>query len=281
MTAIDPFTTPAEAEREARVKQAHALLDRAQDASTRTINYNDGVVQHGESVAALRDALVGQGHALLSVRDELADIAGSLRKLTALPGAVQWVGDHLSALDDTVGGGLAELTEAIHKHGNSVDDSSSAIVDAIRAHGEVLDSAVFGAVDVMDRPRWWQWRRRRTLWRLSKSLDNVTSAPDAAESTPEEFRVDLLQQPEDPWDAAGRNRRPLPSRQFRAEEERTPWEIAQQILPDLCNQAGIPANPSQVQGQLYACDRDGAALWFIDTVFLPDATVLDAPAGGF
>jgi hypothetical protein len=284
--SIDPFTTPAEAEREARAKQAHHLLDAAQKADARPSYASATSLNYAGGVMAVRDAIVGQGYALLSVRDELADIAGSLRTLTALPGAVQWLGDHLSALDDTVGGGLAELTEAIHKHGSSVDDSSSAVVDAIRAHGEVLDSAVFGVVDVMDRPRWWQLRRRWTLWRLSKSLDNVTSAPDAAEPTQEEspagvyeFMVQVVQDCPS-WALA--DHEVVGCVRFYAETHAA-CETAGTMLPGLCAQLGVEADPARVHGLVYRCDPDPDEVedGYVGAVFLPGATILDAPAGGF
>jgi hypothetical protein len=145
---IDPFTTPAEAEREGRAKQARDFLALAmtpENVVQHDWDHRHYQINYANGVQAVRDALVGQGYALLTVRDELADIAGSLRRLAAMPSAMQYVADHVSALDDTIGAGAAELSEAI------------------REHGEVVDSAVLGVADVMDRPRWWQWRLRRQV----------------------------------------------------------------------------------------------------------------------
>src|ERR1044072_9336978 len=109
MTAIDPFTTPAQAEQEARAKQAQDFLALAMTPeSLVTLEYSESTTRlsYENGIQAVRDAIVGEGYALLSVRDELADIAASLRTLTALPGAVQWVGDNLSAAGEAVQDGL-------------------------------------------------------------------------------------------------------------------------------------------------------------------------------
>ena len=294
MTAIDPFTTPAEAEREGHVKQVHDLLDRAHGVQHVVKSSYDGKSYHynyGGGVKALLDAAVGQGYALMAVRDELADIAASLRTLAAAPTAVANVALAVNAVQET----LTEL-------GNDVCDVHTAIEEGSKTVADALDNVA----EVIDRPRWWQWRRRWISWRVSKVLDaRIDSAQDgmlvklddgfdAAAGLADvyeragqlehehdgDFRVDL-RQGRDPWDAADHDRWPLPSRRFRAQEGQTPWESAQQILPDLCERAGVPADPDQVYGQLHACDQDGTALWFIDTVFLPGATVISAPPEGF
>jgi hypothetical protein len=298
MTTIDPFTTPAEAERAARAKQAQYLLAWAADSRNFCTPYTDDqkVLYDKDAATAMYAAQAAAAHAMLAVRDELADIAGSLRTLAAMPTAMQNVADHVSALDDTIGGGLAELTEAVHKHGLGLSDDQCAIVEALRAHGEVVDSAVFGVADVMDRPRWWQLRRRWTLWRSADGgkrgwgrfarqtaalLDDAEASMLAtlqrdAGRTPEEptgevyeFLVEVRRQ--EPctttsYEVLGRVR-------FHAEYEAA-CDTAGTMLPGLCAQLGVPADPDQVHGRVSRCDTDGGEDCYIGLVFLDGATVL-------
>lgn len=141
-TNTDPSTTPAEPEREARVKQAHDFLALAMTpehlstwggAGSGQINYENGI-------QAVRDALVGQGYALAAIHAELADIAASLRALAALPSAVHCVATQVSD-------GLSEVRSQVH-------DLTATIDVGVEYAGALQD-----LVDVADRPRWWQWRR--------------------------------------------------------------------------------------------------------------------------
>ena len=127
MTA-DPFTTPAEAEREAVVQQARDLLSRAENAD----HY-----PFAGAVGAIKNALVAQGLATLAVRDELADIASSLRTLAALPSEVR------------------ELTATL--------DQGVEFADSAAAAAGATASAMQDLAEFVDRPRWWQWRRRHRL----------------------------------------------------------------------------------------------------------------------
>ncbi|MFI6296681.1 hypothetical protein ACIBEJ_34185 [Nonomuraea sp. NPDC050790] len=140
---IDPFTTPVEAEREARIQQARDRLDAA-TAHISVYSSNAASLNYVEGARAVRDALVGQGHAMLAIHAELADIAGSLRTLAALPGAVQ------EALSD-LGNDVCEVHSAI-------GDGTAVVVDT----GDSLTDAIRDLADVVDRPRWWKfWRSRQ------------------------------------------------------------------------------------------------------------------------
>jgi hypothetical protein len=294
MTAIDPFTTPAEAEREARVKQAHDLLGRAFSASHSPYGTSATSLNYVDGVGAVRDALVGQGHAMLAVRDELADIAASLRTLAALPPALYNVAEQVQDL----GNDLRDVHTIVEETGQNA-------AAAIRDHTETVNDALGNVAEVIDRIHWWQLRRRwfnrrqrksadariasaqgSLLDKLDDGLDVEAGLADVYERADHlgrghdgEFRLDLSQG-RDPWDANDGDRWPLPSRRFRAEET-TPYETARLLLPGLCDEAGVTADPNQVHGRLYACDRDGAALWFLDTVFLPGAADAEAPPEGF
>jgi hypothetical protein len=130
MTAIDPFTTPAEAERAARTRQARdflALAMRPEHVSTEGWDQLGGYRRnYSNGVQAMRDAMVGQGYALVAVQAELADIADSLRTLAALPAAVQRVGDSVTAAAETTDLGLSEIASAVRDVAQAVDDHTEA-----------------------------------------------------------------------------------------------------------------------------------------------------------
>jgi hypothetical protein len=143
---IDPFTTPAEAEREGRAKQARDFLALAmtpENVVQHNWDHHQYQIDYANGVQAVRDALVGQGYALLTVRDELADIAGSLRTLAAMPSAVQ-----------NIAGEVEGCYEAITS--GSID-----VAAAVREVGEILEDRL--SVIATTRPRWWQWRLRRQV----------------------------------------------------------------------------------------------------------------------
>jgi DNA-binding FrmR family transcriptional regulator len=254
---IDPFTTPAETERGARVKQAQDFLALAMTpeclatwSGSSTIAYN---YEHG--FEALRDALVGQGHAMLAVRDELADIAASLRTLAAAPSAVANVAMQVAAVQEA----LSELGNDVCDVHTAIKDSTAAAVDT----GDSLTDAIRDLADVIDRPRWWQWRRRWTL-RRHASLDEPRPANGVDLY---EFRLELLRPVDlgEPGDG-----KPLAESAFRANYADAA-DIARKMLPDLCAAAGVKADPDQVYGRV-----EGREFGFHDLVFLPGSTVLDA-----
>ncbi|WP_433516489.1 hypothetical protein ACQP2T_13505 [Nonomuraea sp. CA-143628] len=197
MTTTDPFAYPAENEGAAAISANHAamradvasdLLKAAQGADVRpSYSYDEKLFNYKNGIDAVRDALVGQGHAMLAVRAELADIAGSLRTLAALPGAVQWLADHVTAASETMQGALTDLSNdvcdvhtAIEGSGENAVAGSIDIAAAIREHTETVTEALDNVAEVIDRVRWWQWRRRWTMRRHSKALDaRIASAQDS------------------------------------------------------------------------------------------------------
>ncbi|MFI7470538.1 hypothetical protein [Nonomuraea sp. NPDC049646] len=265
MTA-DQFTTPA-----APAEQAKVLLSYAADDS----HFFDSFGTHlpllrGEkhTSTAMYAAQAATAHAMLAVRDELADIAASLRTLAAMPSAINTLAAHMNALDDTVGGGLAEIADAVHKHSLGASDDQCAIVEAINTHGETVDSAISDVIDAMDRPRWWQWRRRWTLRRLAKTMA-LTQVSEVCE-----FRLELLR----PIEADETSEcEPLACTTFNTTYGNAA-DIARLLLPSLCDEAGVPADPEQVYGRVAGRDIGGEFL-FHTVVCLPGADVIDAPEG--
>ncbi|MEU6710044.1 hypothetical protein ABZ897_01080 [Nonomuraea sp. NPDC046802] len=155
-------TTPAEAEREARVKQAQDSLALAAGVEhLSTYNYDTGRRSYKGGVEAMRDALVGQGHALLAVRDELADIAEALRTLAAVPSAIGHLTDHVEAGLAEVCGEIHELTATVEQGLEFADSTASATGSVAVALHELTD-AVLRLSDPRP-PRWWQFRLRRAL----------------------------------------------------------------------------------------------------------------------
>lgn len=257
MTAVDPFTTPAEAEQEALLAQARNLLARATSeqrlatwgSSTNSrINYENGV-------EAIRDALTGQGHVLLAVHTELADIAASLRTLASAPSVLQQLADHTSG-----------LVEAVNEHGDGIGERTATVVDAVHAHGEVVDSAVSGVLDVMDRPRWWQWRRRRALHAMRDILPKgaaIDLTALAEDSTVREYLVEVRQAD---GEVLGRSR-------FHAEPHAA-CDMAAALLPGLCVSFDAKADPERVYGRVFLCKSGNKTGRYIDSVFMLGATTL-------
>ncbi|MFD1547725.1 hypothetical protein [Nonomuraea guangzhouensis] len=175
MTTTDPFTTPAEAERAARVEQAQDLLARAAGVKHVARSTFDGKVyryNYVDGVAAVRDAMVGQGHAMLAVRGELADIAASLRTLAALPAAVQWLGDSVTAVKDEV----AEVAGEVLGCNQATTLGAMDVAAAIREAGEILEDRLAAIEEALSRPRWWQWRRRREVRRQQAAIAEAVTA---------------------------------------------------------------------------------------------------------
>lgn len=157
MTAIDPFTTPAEAERAGRAKQAQDMLAHASDVKDlSTYNYDTGRRSYKGGVEAMRDAMVGQGYALLAVRDELADIAGSLRTLAALPSAINLLASHVATESALLQQELSDTRAEVADLRSSVEVGGVPIAIAIGSVAAAVD-ALSEAVE--PRPRWWQRRR--------------------------------------------------------------------------------------------------------------------------
>ncbi|SET47101.1 hypothetical protein [Nonomuraea wenchangensis] len=143
---IDPFTTPAEAQCEGLARQARDFFALAM-TPTDLVGHEYGQnyrLTYENGVQAVRDALVGQGHATLAVNANLDRIATALETLAAAPSAIAEISrriDHLTATLD---------------QGVEFADSAAAAADATA-------SAVQDLAEFANRPRWWQWRRRRSV----------------------------------------------------------------------------------------------------------------------
>ncbi|MFI7468664.1 hypothetical protein [Nonomuraea sp. NPDC049646] len=276
MTA-DPFITPAEAEQASRVEQANDLLASAagvQHVARSTYNRNGGYTHdYEDGVEAIRDALVGQGHALLAVRDELAGLRAELRQAAAAPR------EDLAKLASVV----RDLATVVAQSAANDADTASAVRDLNRtleqgvgfadtaaAATEAISTSLHDLLDIVDRPRWWQWRRRWQLRNLAKSL------PFPQISDVYEFRLELLRPLEVDEISDGE---PLACTTFNATYGNAA-DIARLLLPSLCDEAGVPADPEQVYGRVAGRDRGGDYL-FHTVVFLPGTDVIEAPEEGF
>jgi len=193
-------------------------------------------------------AQAATAHAMLAVRDELADIAASLRALAATPTTVANMALAVNAVQET----LTELGNDVCDVRTAITDSTAAAVDT----GDSLTDAIRDLANVIDRPRWWQWRLRRSLRRAADVL---------------EFRLELLRPVEvdEPGDG-----KPLAETTFQSTYADAAG-IARRMLPGLCAQAGVPADPDQVYGRVGSDDLYHAL------VYLPGADVIDAPPEGF
>nr|WP_311132670.1 hypothetical protein [Nonomuraea gerenzanensis] len=92
-----------------------------------------------------------------------------------------------------------------------------------------------------------------------------------------EFRLELLRPVES--DDGSDDGQPLASATFDATYANAA-DVARAILPGLCEQARIPADPNEVYGRVSG-RAAGGEFGFHDLVFLPGASVIDAPPGGF
>lgn len=174
MTATDPFATPAEAEREARVEQAKALLadaankDRFYENSSMYDEQPRYALRKGDNAATAMYAVqAATAHAVLGVVDQLADIATSLRTLARTPYEIQQLAKHVSVTGKAVQDRFADLGNEIHDLCATVDqgvefaDSTAAATASISVSMHDLTDAVLQLSE--PHPRWWQWRIRRAL----------------------------------------------------------------------------------------------------------------------
>lgn len=182
--SIDPFTTPAEAEREARVEQAKALLadaankDRFYENSSMYDEQPRYALRKGDNAAtAMYAAQAATAHAVLGVVDQLADIATSLRTLARTPYAVQQLAQHVSVTGKAVQDRLADLGNEVHDLTATVDqgvefaDSAVSSIASVAVTVHELTDAVLRLSE--PRPRWWQWSRRLALRQLSNLPGDV------------------------------------------------------------------------------------------------------------
>lgn len=148
--SVDSFTTPAEAEREARIKQAHDMLAYAAHDHHFYNPYLDddlpAVVHERHAASVLYASQAATAHAMLAVRDELADIAASLRTLAADGAALGQIAEGVTQLGDVA----CDVHTAVEFYGGTATDVLSNI-----------------ATEALDRPRWWQFRLRRALRRAA------------------------------------------------------------------------------------------------------------------
>ena len=162
MTAIDPFTTPVEAEREARANQAESLLANAahEDRFFDCYGTQPSTLRKDEAATALYAAQAATAHALLAVRAELADIATSLRTIAALPSAIDRLASHVTAESTRLQAELRDTRAEVIGLRSSVEAAGQPIASAIGTLTAAVDALGQAAEP---RPRWWQWRIRRAL----------------------------------------------------------------------------------------------------------------------
>lgn len=190
MTATDPFATPAEAEREARVEQAKALLadaankDRFYENSSMFDEQPRYALRKGDNAATAMYAVqAATAHAVLGVVDQLAvnanldRIAAALETLARTPYAVQQLAQHVSVTGKAVQDRLADLGNEIHDLTATVDqgvefaDSAVSSIASVAVTVHELTDAVLRLSE--PRPRWWQWSRRLALRQLSNLPGDV------------------------------------------------------------------------------------------------------------
>lgn len=269
MTADRIFTPPAHNESAARAEQARELLALAVSPDHLVAWGGDGSRNYEHGFEALRDTLAGQGQATLAVHAELARIAAALEMIAKTPAAVDQLADR--------------VTESIRDLTSTVDQGVE-FADTTAAATSALVVGVHGLTDAVDclakpRPRWWQWQLRVALRKLRQQQAFVPdAATPAQEKNPKvyEFLVEVRRQEPHTttsYEVLGRAR-------FHAEYFAA-CDTAGTMLPGLCAQLGTPADPDQVYGQVSCCTPDGSEDWYVGAAFLPGATVIQAPPGGF
>jgi hypothetical protein len=270
MTA-DQFTAPA-----APAEQAKALLADAAHAERFYSPYLDDshrVLQKLDAGTAQYAAQAATAHAMLAVAEELAGLRAELRQAVGAPredlfqlaSAVRG----LAAAVATSAAQDADTAAAVRDLAATLDQGVE-FADTAAAATDSIATSMHDLLDVIDRPRWWQWRRRRQMRNLAKNL------PLGHLGEVYEFRLELLR----PLEADETSERgPLACTTFNATYG-TAVNVAHLLLPSLCDEAGVNADPEQVYGRIAGRDRGGEYL-FHALVLLPGATVIDAPEGGF
>lgn len=277
---VDPLPGPAVTENEMAssdaARHAEAAVDLLGQATRKACRDGDGRWL-GAAAEALLDVQTAHTYALLAVNATLTGIASSLTTVARTPAAVQHLADHVCALDETVGNELAELTEAVHKHSLGVSDDQCEIVKAINEHAETVNDAIDNVAEMIDRPRWWQIRRRWVLRQQRKAIDAALNAiPDlpALEDgrKVEQFLVEVRQ--DCPPQALATNE--VRGRVRFWAEPHAACDTAGTMLPGLCTQLDIvPEQDRQVHGLVYRCtpspQHDGVEDGYVGMVFLPVA----------
>ncbi|KAB2351606.1 hypothetical protein [Actinomadura rudentiformis] len=165
--------------------QAQAALTAAQNAET-FAHQQGGRFNYAAGFRALRDAQVGSGLAVLALGEEQAaahaELAVGLDRLTAavdrlteavtaaaapLPDAAAGLREQLAEMQTDLGDELSELSTEVAEAGASATSELGDIAGALAV-----------LVDRLDRPRWWQWRRRNAL---KRAVDQVPAAVNGEE----------------------------------------------------------------------------------------------------
>lgn len=143
---------------------AREALAAAKEASTYVSLHGEGHDPE-KPLTAIRDAQVASGQATLAVaaeiattRGEIRQVAEAVRELTATLSSVLGelgarVTDAERILSEDLGELRSELTTEASELCTEVAEARAAGVAELRAISEALTVLV-------DRPRWWQWRRR-------------------------------------------------------------------------------------------------------------------------
>lgn len=273
MTADRIFTPPTHNESAALTELARELLALAAGVQHVAKSSYDGQsyrYSYRDGVEAVRDALVGQGQATLAVHAELARIATALEMIAKTPAALDQIAERVIEL----GNDVCEVHTAIEEGG-------AATVSAIRDHAETVTDALGNVAEVIDRVRWWQWRRR--WFNRRQRAAAVLSEPCAAEEVPTKVYEFLVEIRQDCPAWAPASHEVLGRVRFYAEPHAA-CSTADTMLPGLCAQLSAIAEPDrQIHGLVYRCDpdSDGSDDGYIGAVFLPGATDIQAPPGGF
>ncbi|MFI0453721.1 hypothetical protein [Actinomadura sp. 6N118] len=153
------------------VERARAALAAAQAASTDLVSSYNGTAttEYGLPLQALRDAQVASGQATLAVAEAIAELTSTLRTQVCA---------ELIDLRTEVCGELSELYTEVSETRAAVDVLTDATAESVVAELRDIAGALCSLADRADRPRWWQWRRRRAFRRV---VDEVWAAETGEE----------------------------------------------------------------------------------------------------
>jgi hypothetical protein len=180
-------------------EQARECLAAAKEAPTEVVWASGGDIPlYERPLAALRDAQVASGQAVLAVaaempatRAEVAEVAAAVRGLTQTLNTVlgplcSRVADIERALDAAASETVGELSELCTEvsetraviEGVAVGAAESAVAEL----GDIA-GALRVLADRADRPHWWQWRRRLVLRRIAAEAATEVEAETDRDTT--------------------------------------------------------------------------------------------------
>ena len=153
------------------VDRAREALAAAQEAPTYVSLRDNGGHDPENALTAIRDAQVASGQATLAVAEVIQELASTVSSAFGVMGARVTDAERIVSEDITeVCTELSELCTEVSETRAIVDSLAGGTAESAVAELRDIAGSLAVLVDRVDRPRWWQWRRRAIRARAERVI---------------------------------------------------------------------------------------------------------------